>query len=272
MDLSETIRSAENQYKQILEEYFVSVYNENVLPSHGLDHHRRVWSYAKEILSLLPSEDERFTGLAPKLIVACYLHDIGMSVDQGERHGKQSRIFCSRFLTLNKLAESRWEDVLEAIENHDKKDYEDDNAENDLLTILSVADDLDAFGYIGIYRYLEIYLLRRTDPKKIGYLIRENAETRFENFEETFGSLRPLVKKHQHRFNIIDSFFGKYNEQLVSYHFGTARPNGYCGILELILNMIINNQSLAQLFAEMNLYKNDTIITSYLEGLKSEIE
>jgi hypothetical protein len=29
-----------------------------------------------------------------------------------------------------------------------------------MLTILSVADDLDAFGYIGIYRYIEIYLER----------------------------------------------------------------------------------------------------------------
>ena len=37
-----------------------------------------------------------------------------------------------------------------------------------LLTILSVADDLDAFGFIGIYRYSEIYLTRGIDPEKIG--------------------------------------------------------------------------------------------------------
>ena len=31
---------------------------------------------------------------------------------------------------------------------------------NELLTILSVADDLDAFGFSGIFRYSEIYLIR----------------------------------------------------------------------------------------------------------------
>ena len=43
-----------------------------------------------------------------------------------------------------------------------------DGINNDLLTILSVSDDLDAFGYIGIYRYTEIYLTRGIDPEKIG--------------------------------------------------------------------------------------------------------
>ena len=32
-------------------------------------------------------------------------------------------------------------------------------------TILSVADDLDAFGFTGIYRYLEIYLTRGINPE-----------------------------------------------------------------------------------------------------------
>ena len=29
-----------------------------------------------------------------------------------------------------------------------------------ILTVLSIADDLDAMGVIGIYRYIEIYLKR----------------------------------------------------------------------------------------------------------------
>ena len=59
--------------------------------------------------------------------------------------------------------------------------------ENDLLNILSVADDLDAFGYTGIYRYSEIYLTRGISPKEIGNLIRENASRRYHNFEKIFG-------------------------------------------------------------------------------------
>ena len=49
MELSGIIESAEKQYKQILEEFFISVYDESLLPSHGIDHHRRVWKYSKEL-------------------------------------------------------------------------------------------------------------------------------------------------------------------------------------------------------------------------------
>jgi len=271
MSLSAIIKAAEDQYKQILEDFFISVYDEKSLPSHGLDHHRRVWEYAKEILELLPSDNLRFSVLPSRLIVACYLHDIGMSVDRGERHGRQSRVFCTMFLVKNNLSESTWEDVLEAIENHDKKEYEDKSENNDLLTILAVSDDLDAFGFIGIYRYIEIYLIRRTDPMKIGYLIRENAETRFENFEETFSVLRPLIAKHKQRFKIIDNFFSKYNEQLTSYRFGTNNPTGYCGVLELILNMVINNAELKEFLEEKSRFRDDLVITWFIEGLKHEL-
>ena len=41
--------------------------------------------------------------------------------------------------------------------------------------MLSVADDLDAFGFTGIYRYSEIYLMRGINPNQLGHLIIENA-------------------------------------------------------------------------------------------------
>jgi hypothetical protein len=47
MDLPAIIESAEIQYKQILEDFFISFYDESLLPSHGIDHHRRVWAYAR---------------------------------------------------------------------------------------------------------------------------------------------------------------------------------------------------------------------------------
>ena len=83
-----------------------------------------------------------------------------MSVDPGVKHGKHSRDLCQRFLMENNLPENDFTDVLEAIENHDNKDYSGNTIQNDLLTILSISDDLDAFGITGIYRYSEIYLTR----------------------------------------------------------------------------------------------------------------
>ena len=52
MNLTVSIESAELKFRQILEDFFVSVYDEKDLFSHGIDHHRRVWSYAKELLSI----------------------------------------------------------------------------------------------------------------------------------------------------------------------------------------------------------------------------
>jgi HD superfamily phosphodiesterase len=91
MNISEIVNSAENQYKQILEDFFISVYSEKSLSSHGIDHHRRVWNYSKELLSAIPSEKTPdFLKLPANLIIASYMHDIGMSVDPGIKHGKRA--------------------------------------------------------------------------------------------------------------------------------------------------------------------------------------
>ena len=42
----------------------------------------------KELLKLLPLNNSvKISNLHPNLIIACYLHDIGMSVDPGIKHG-----------------------------------------------------------------------------------------------------------------------------------------------------------------------------------------
>ena len=182
MNLTEAIESAEKQYKQILEDFFISCFNEKSLSSHGIDHHRRVWNYSKELLRLIPLDYSiKLSQLSSELIIACYLHDIGMSVDPGPKHGKHSRTLCLQFLVINNLPENDYHHVLEAIEYHDNKDYSGNESVNELLTILSVADDLDAFGCTGIFRYSEIYLTREIGFDNIGYMIRENARKRYEN-------------------------------------------------------------------------------------------
>jgi HD superfamily phosphodiesterase len=272
MKFTRQIESAEKQYMQILEDFFISIYNEKTLTSHGIEHHRRVWNYSKELLKILPlrstTKDSR---LASELIIACYMHDIGMSVDPGIKHGRYSRELCCQFLSKNHLPPSEWEAVLEAIENHDNKDYAGVNSMNDVLQVLSVADDLDAFGCIGIFRYSEIYLTRITNPYKIGYLIRENAGKRFENFVKTFGYNIELVQKHKKRYNILDDFFCKYNDQLPDYHFGSKNPSGYCGVIEIVLIMIDNGLQLKDFFTEQEKYTKEPGILLYFSELASEL-
>jgi HD superfamily phosphodiesterase len=272
MKFTRQIESAEKQYMQILEDFFISVYNEKTLCSHGIGHHRRVWNYSKELLKILPSTSTLQTSrLAEELIIACYMHDIGMSVDPGIKHGRYSRELCFSFLSKNNLIHAEWDIVLEAIENHDLKDYTGIKSKNDVLQILSVADDLDAFGYIGIFRYTEIYLTRGTDPGKIGYVIRENAGKRFENFIKTFGYNKDLIQKHKKRYKILDDFFSKYNDQLPSYHFGTKNPSGFCGVIETILIMMNNGLQLEDFLTEQENYTKEPGILLYFSELASEL-
>jgi HD superfamily phosphodiesterase len=265
--------SAELQYKQILEDFFVSVYDEKSLPSHGLEHHRRVWNYARELVLLL-DQHQFLTGhnIIYKLIIACYLHDIGMSVDKGIKHGIHSRNLCNLFLTENSIPVIDYQDLLEAVENHDNKNYTTSENKSDLLTILSVADDLDAFGFIGIYRYSEIYLTRGTNLNEIGILIKENASKRFNNFERIFGFDEEIVQKHKKRYEILNNFFSEYNNQAETYKFGGTQPSGYCGVIEIFKAISQEKASFNDILVSANNFMNDSVINCYLEGLLHEIE
>jgi hypothetical protein len=208
MDLTHTIKSAEQQYRQILEGFFISVYDEPALPSHGITHHRRVWNMARELLFIMGKHNIKIEPCLPRcLIIAAYLHDIGMTVNHGPRHGHHSADLCLKFLEAHNLSESDFPGLRAAIEGHDDKDYTNASKELNLKTILSVADDLDAFGTIGIYRYMEIYGLRGVKPGLMGPRIRENAGKRFDNFRNLFSFDTPLIERHETRHKILDEFF-----------------------------------------------------------------
>ncbi len=272
MNLTGRIESAELQFKQILEDFFVSVYDEKSLPSHGLNHHRRVWGYARELITSIDQQNSiTDPALAENLIIACYLHDIGMSVDAGIKHGHHSKDLCTRFLKSHDIDESNYSDLLSAIENHDNKDYNTTSGKFDLLTILSVADDLDAFGFIGIYRYSEIYLKRGIGLNDIGFLILKNAGQRYDNFLKTFGSFDSIVLKQKERYNILREFFDNYNSEVRTYSFAGLNPEGYCGVIELLANMIKERKGVKEicLFAENN--TDDQVIKWFFKSLESEI-
>jgi hypothetical protein len=272
MNLTGTIESAERQFRQILEEFFISVYDEKSLPSHGIDHHRKVWNNAKEILSALYKRKHRVSsGLVSSVIIASYLHDLGMSVDRGFRHGIHSRDFTVRFLSDYNLDVHDFPGLLDAIENHDKKDYDVLEDTNDLLTILSVADDLEAFGFTGIYRYSEIYLTRGINPVILGKMIIENAEKRFRHFRDTFGDYGELFQKHEKRYNVLIDFFTDYNKWVPSYQFNFSNPSGHCGVIELFMKMTEENTDLEHFINQQDRYQNDREISWFINGLKSEI-
>jgi hypothetical protein len=274
MNLTENIESAEIKYRQVLEDYFTTTWGKTILYSHDIDHHRRVWHYTKELLKEISiSGVDIPTVLPEKLIIAGYLHDLGMSIDPGIRHGILSRELCKSFLKTNNLYESEHCDVLKAIEYHDDKEYNMSGTNKDeLLKILSVADDLDAFGFIGIYRYLEIYLTRGIQPEIIGYEIRKNALKRYQNLESTFGIHTGLIEKHRKRFLLLDDFILNYNHQIENYSFDQISNPDYINIIDVISGIIQNKIPPHKIESEFYGLSNDQAVNDFIGQLSSELK
>jgi len=205
MNLPDLIKAAEGRYIALLESFFKDKWRDTRLWSHDLSHHRRVWQHAQELLRFtdtIPDED-----FINKLLIASYLHDIGMAEDPGEKHGTSGRKLCEEFLVGINKDPADFEDLLNVIESHDNKSYSGSFAKDRLFLFLSAADDLDAFGYTGIYRYLDIYLARGTEPGKIAPLVLKNAASRFEYFERNFSNHPELISMHRKRYYVIRDFF-----------------------------------------------------------------
>jgi|WetSurSiteA1Bulk_404760.scaffolds.fasta_scaffold18272_1 HD superfamily phosphodiesterase len=271
MSISEKIISAEKKYKQILEDFFIKKWAKTILYSHDLDHHRRVWYYAKELLTETGETCIDNSLLTEMLIIACYLHDIGMSSEIGERHGVFSSRLCKEFLALNGLPESEFPGLLDIIENHDKKEYELRNNSKGLLSILNESDDLDAFGYIGIYRYIEIYLLRGIPKEEIGLRVRENAGRRFANFESVFGKYPAILERHQKRFRDLDDFFSAFNNQVYKNNSDNIHNNEPASVIELISEML-SEKIAPQAVVQYSLRSaNESAARNFLKNLCSEL-
>ena len=272
MNIEAAIESAEKKYRQILEEFFIEIWNGTVLISHDINHHQRVWLFAKELLAEITGSGSKINPELPeKLIIACFMHDIGMSSERGIRHGKKGVELCRQFLIRNHLDVSNYKEVLYAIENHDNKEYINYSPEDAILTILSAADDLDAFGYIGIYRYSEIYLTRGVAPHLLGYRIRENAERRYMNFISVFGYNAELADKHRKRFLILDKFFANYNQESNRNARNNHDPEGYYGVIEIISEMINKKMLLENILSGPYRFSKDPVISNFLAGLRKEL-
>jgi len=210
MKLEELLPLVEKKWQNKLLEAS-SMYFKNVcLPSHDHWHHNRVWEYEKELLEKLSPTKEFTSDEITNLVIAAFFHDTGMCVTKDKRHGKESKRLCKEFFENNQIqVPTNFSSALEAIEHHDDKAYPEGNHDKKLSikTILSIADDLDAFGYIGILRYAEIYLLRNIPISEISNKVISNAESRFKHFKIHFNAFQNLVIKHQKRLDILIQFY-----------------------------------------------------------------
>jgi hypothetical protein len=271
MVLSEILKETELIYQNRLEDYFSQIFNDVALPSHDLSHHRRVWNFAKELLQSLNTIGIKIGYDIPeKLIIGCYLHDSGMAIDRGIGHGYQSMLYCRIFLENNNLSISHFKDLLSVVENHDGKEYNMTENPGQLFTVLSVSDDLDAFGLTGIYRYSEIYLDRGKNLKELGSLVLENVSKRYRHFVKFFNYDHHLIEKHEIRYNQIESFFSKYSRLSGEYMFDGNLISGHCGVVEIIKRNIVNKKYSIKDIIRDGLRSEDAFIKGFYERLAEE--
>jgi hypothetical protein len=175
------VREAEEKWLPRIRPFLIRLFENSWIPSHDITHHERVWKNARSLISNLPGCDISFI---EQLMLACYFHDTGLIRVTGDKHGKESRLLCEAFVgEYSRFLSGDITLMLDAVEFHDDKEYTGSNElrSNKIYTILSLADDMDAFGAVGAYRYIEIYLLRGIDPNDIPSQVLSNASKRFSN-------------------------------------------------------------------------------------------
>jgi hypothetical protein len=245
------------------------------LPSHDHTHHLRVWQYAKFLLQHLTKENVAIAETdIESLIVSVFFHDLGMVETCSCEHGKISRHMCKVFFDTSQLSPPpSFEEVLQAVENHDQKDYSGLSFTKgiNLQKLLNIADDLDAIGIIGAYRYLEIYLLRQVEIATLPDIIATNLDRRFQYFTKTFGIHSGIVESQYPRYLAVRHYFNDLQGQFSQVHYDQDVYAGPMGVVNYIRNEIIQKKQCLPTVKETVFQQNDVYCIQFFDQLAKEM-
>ncbi|KAF5078473.1 hypothetical protein DSECCO2_140110 [anaerobic digester metagenome] len=217
---TDVIKQVENKWLNSINPFVSKLFAAASIPSHDAHHHQRVWMYCKMMINeIYPSTSIVSADIVESVLVAAMFHDTGLTIDLGEKHGSLSVTICKQFLDENpQLDLNLLQETFDAIEKHDDKSLKAEgrltvNQLSSPLYIVSTADDLDAFGYIGVFRYLEIYLKRGIAMESIPKKVIENINNRYANFRNRYFSLNSFTHQQRERFTITLDFFSKLDDK-----------------------------------------------------------
>ncbi|MFO7940889.1 MAG: HD domain-containing protein [Bacteroidales bacterium] len=200
MQLASTINKIEAFWFPKLLPFLEKLFNEQPIPSHDHLHHIRTWTHAKRLLNTIAKENAISTDLPEKLLIACLFHDTGLTINIDEKHGEAGVEICRSFFSTPPISEEAFNDILEAIKNHDNKQYKEiRQSPAELFTILTTADDLDAFGALGIVRYIEIYSMRGIKLPMLARKANKNLQRRFTHFMQQYGHYTELAAYYKEK-------------------------------------------------------------------------
>lgn len=231
-----------SKVSSFIKELFKDVY----VPSHDHTHHLRTWKAAKLILKEIAEFNITISGeFVEAVLLASLFHDAGVSVTRGITHGTKSKNIYIKFIAENNAEEpALHQQIARAIELHDQKTehlfvpFHWDKTP-DLLTVVSIADDMDALGIVGIYRYAEIYLHRSIPLKSLGMNILENVSIRYNSLSKASTLVPSLINMTKPKFQEILIFYDNYNQQLLSDDDPYKVYSGHIGIINYIRNFSV---------------------------------
>jgi HD superfamily phosphodiesterase len=273
------ISQAEKNWLHALYAHARELYRSTFLPSHDHSHHLRVWNISKQILKEIAVLDSFLTpALVEGVLIAAMFHDLGMAQSIREDHGRLGKELCrSWFSESGHSPPPGFDGILKAIEMHDRKEarfYTDPQTGSSagVLGILSLADDLEAMGVIGIYRYAEIYLLRGIPLEDLGKRILENAASRFLNLSSSGTGVR-VIGEYRKQFDELTRFYNLYNRQMKEADRADSVYIGQLGVINYIrchgIGKKIRPEDLC-IFAEEE--GAELMVSEYFRKLKNELE
>lgn len=212
--LGYSIKTIENKWLKKVSEEVELIFKDTFLPSHDLTHHRRVWKFAKDLLFAYQQNEIAFSpDFIEALMIAVFFHDTGLSKSFDSAHGLAGSQLAEKFI-IEKTAgwnNSFTKEMFEAIVKHDDKNYIEKIIGNSpgIYQILTIADDLDALGCLGLIRYFEIYFQRNIRETEVCERIKSNITSRFAFISEHIGTLTELMQIHQYRYEQVLQYIEK---------------------------------------------------------------
>jgi len=188
---------------------------------HGIFHAEMVTSNALKILNILNSDPDINTVL--EIIIAGLSHEIGMIETDSQFHGEKSKTIISKIIfelqskgLFQYLSKNNLESIFNAVTEHDKKEIKISDR-TPVSKIVFDADNADAFGFFGIFRYLAIYKERgwnkadmingKTINNKFHHSILSNLNFRWEQFDN---AIKPYF---ENEYKIANNFFSNIPDQ-----------------------------------------------------------
>ena len=253
-------------------------FSRSFLPSHDHTHHQRVWNICKNLLKeLSPLNAQLDEVLVEGILIAAWFHDLGMVQSTREDHGKLGKELCaSWFLNQAGQKPELFTEILNAIQWHDnKKDgaYSalNRNRRPGILSILCIADDLEAMGTIGIYRYAEIYLMRKAALSELGSIILKNAEVRYENLKLNCMLCETLMRSYQTPYEILQNFYLEYNIQLLRELNPEYVFAGPLGVINYIRTLGMEEKIRPE-YLSKHIAQEDATVKSFFKTLTNELD